>query len=139
MAAGDNSQIWRQSPYRGTVSVFRRQVMSKNSYIPQKLDVPRLGDCLPFWRLNMSPIRGTFSQSGDSMEKCNILGIFRLSCAFYYEKAHVKTSWEDASPSRPKFNLLHQRNPPLRLVQRCGTDTGIVTRLKTWKNCLFSL
>ena len=72
------------------------------------------------------------------MKKCHILGIFRLSCAFYYEKAHVKTSWEDTSPSRPKFNPLHQRNLPLRLVQRYGTDPGIVTRLKTWKNCLFS-
>ena len=54
------------------------------------------------------------------------------------KKAHVKTSWEDNSSSRPKFNLLHQRNSPLRLVQRYGTDPGIVTRLKTWKNCLFS-
>ena len=45
----------------------------------------------------MSPIRGTFSPSGDSMKKCRILGIFRLSYAFYYEKAHVKTSWEDIS------------------------------------------
>ena len=79
----------------------------------------------------MSPIGRTFSLSGDSMHKFHILGIFRLSCAFYYEKAHVKTSWEDTSPSRPKFN-------PLRLVQRCGTDPGIVTKLKTWKNCLFS-
>ena len=34
----------------------------------------------------------------------------------------------DTSPSRPKFNLLHQRNSPLRL------DPGTVTRLKTWKN-----
>ena len=59
------------------------------------------------------------------MKKCHILGIFRLSCAFYYKKAHVKTSWKDTSPSRPKFNLLHQRNSPLRLVQRYGTDPGI--------------
>ena len=87
----------------------------------------------------MSPIRGTFSPSGDGMKKCHVLGIFRLSCAFYYEKARVKTSWEDTSPSRPKFNPLHQRNSPLRLVQRCGPEYGIVTRLKTWKNCLFSL
>ena len=64
----------------------------------------------------MSPIRGTFSPSGDSMVKYYILGIFRLSCTFYYEKAHVKTSWEDTSPSRPKFNPLHQRNSPLRLA-----------------------
>ena len=67
------------------------------------------------------------------MKISDILGIFRLSCAFYYKNAHVKTSWEDTSPSRPKFNPLHQRNSPLRLVQRCGTDPGIVTRLKTWK------
>ena len=113
--------------------------MLKNSYIPQKIDVSRTGECLPFWRLNMSPIWGTFFPSGDSMEKYYILGIFRLSCAFYYEKAHVKISWEDTSPSRPKFNPLHQRNSPLRLVQGCGTDPGIVYRLKTWKNCLFSL
>ena len=66
-AAGDNSQIWRQSPYRGTVSVFRRQVLLKYSYIPKKFKVPRLGECLPFWRQNMSPIRGTFSPSGDGM------------------------------------------------------------------------
>ena len=85
----------------------------------------------------MSPIRGMFSPLGDGMKKCHVLGIFRLSCAFYYEKAHVKTSWED-SRSRPKFNPLHQRNSPLRLVQRCRTDYGIVTRLKTWKNRLFS-
>ena len=39
-----------------------------------------------------------FSLSGDSMKNCHILGIFRLSCAFYYEKVHVKTSWEDTSP-----------------------------------------
>ena len=84
-----------------------------NSYIPKNLDVPLWGECLPFWRLKWSLIRGTFSPSGDSMKKCHILGIFRLSCAFYYKKAHVKTSWEDTSPSRPKFNLLHQRNSPL--------------------------
>ena len=64
LPAGDNSQIWRQSPYWGTVSVFRRQVMLKDSYIPKNVDVPRSGECLPFWRLNMSPIRGTFSPSG---------------------------------------------------------------------------
>ena len=45
--AGDNSEIWRQSPYRGTVSVFRRQDMLKNSYIPKKLEVPRFGGDSP--------------------------------------------------------------------------------------------
>ena len=43
--------------------------MLKDSYIPKNVDVPRMGECLPFWRLNMSPIRGTFSPSGDSMKK----------------------------------------------------------------------
>ena len=84
----------------------------------------------------MSTIRGTFSPSGDSMKKCHILDIFRLSCAFYYEKAHLKTSWEDISPLRPKINPLHQRNSPLRLVQRCEADPGIATRLKCLRNCL---
>ena len=111
--------------------------MLKNCYIA-KQRCPSIGGMSPDLETNLSPILGTFSLSGDSMKKCHILGIFRLSCAFYYEKAHVKTSWEDTSPSRPKFNPLHQRNSPLRLVQRYGTDPGIVTRLKTWKNCLFS-
>ena len=66
----------------------------------------------------MSPILETnmslISPSGDSIKKCHILSIFRLSCAFYYEKAHVKTGWDDTSPSRPKFNPLHRENSPLR-------------------------
>ena len=61
----------------------------------------------------MSPIQGTSSPSEDSMKKCHILGIFRLSCAFYYEKAHVKTSCEDSNPSRPKFN------PLCKEIHRC--------------------
>ena len=51
------------------------------------------------------------SNSGDTIpigrqyEKNNI---------FYYKKAYVKTSWDDTSPSRPKFDPLHQENSPLR-------------------------
>ena len=108
--------------------------MLKNCYIAKKIRCPSIGGMSPVLETNLSPIPGTFSLLGDCMKKCHILGILRLSCAFYYEKAHVKTSWE----ARPKFNPLHQRNSLLRLVQRYGTDPGIVTRLKTWKNGLFS-
>ena len=50
----------------------------------------------------MSPIRGTLP-IWRQYEKWHILGILRLSCALYYEKAHVKTDWEDPSQTRPKF------------------------------------
>ena len=113
--------------------------MLKNSYIPPKMRCPSIGRMSPVLKTKHVSDSGDILPIGRQYGKNYILGIFRLSCAFYYEKAHVKTSWEDTSPSRPKFNPLHQRNSPLRLVQRCGTDPGIVYRLKTWKNCLFSL
>ena len=118
LPAGDNSQIWRQSQSRGTVSVFRRQVMLKKIATFQKIRCPSIGRMSPVLETKHVSDSGDILPIGRQYEKCHILGIFRLSCAFYYEKAHVKTSWEDTSPSRPKFNPLHQRNSPLRLVQR---------------------
>ena len=87
--------------------------MLQNSYVPQKIRCPSIGRMSLVLETKYVSIWETFSPSGDGMKKCHILGMFRLSCAFYYENAHVKTSWEDTSPSRPKFNPLHQRNSPL--------------------------
>ena len=109
---GDNLHI-------GGLSLFSETSNVKNSCIPKNqvsLDqgnVSRFGDKhLRFG--GHSPHQVGSSPSGGSMKKCHIFGIFRLSCAFYYEKVHVKTSWDDTSPSRPKFNPLHQENSPLQ-------------------------
>ena len=74
--------------------------MLKIAASPQKIKCPSIR--------GMSPVLETI------MKKCHTLGIFRLSCAFYYEKRKLnKTCWDNTSPSRSKFNPLHQENLPL--------------------------
>ena len=85
----------------------------------------------PDLETNMSPIRGAFSPSGDNI-KIKFLAFSDCSAHFTSKRHMLKQVGKT-----PVFNPLHQRNSLLRLVQRCGTDPGIV-RLKTWKKCLFS-
>ena len=81
--------------------------------------VSDLGDILPIAKQ---------SPSGDRMNKCHILGILQTVLSIYYKKRMLipvgRTPVLQESVASRKFNVV--------------ISAGVVPRLKTWKNCLFS-
>ena len=84
--------------------------------------------CFLFWR-KMSPIRRQY-------EKCHISADPISDCP-----VHFTTKKHTLKPIHLDLNLiLHQKNSPLRLLQRWGTAHSIVSSIgfKFGKNCLLS-
>ena len=91
-AAGNNSQIRTQSPYQETVSIFRRQNMFKNSYIPPKIDVPRSGECLPFWRQTNPSLLWLPTHKGSNSRQSKIIEGYLMSEQSRIRDKHVSDS-----------------------------------------------
>ena len=115
------SRKWRKKISNGESDGERKiypsanpgQVMFKIATSKKKLDVPRSRECLPFWRLNMSLIRGTFSPSGDSMKKCHILGISDCLAHFTTKKRMLKQVGK--TPVHQDLNLIRC----IKEIHRC--------------------
>ena len=115
-SAGDNSQKWRQSPYRKTASISIIQVMMKSLYILLLTNVSRSGDCLRIIWLQCLFFGGQSPNRGQSIS----LLFFGLSCAFYFKNAHLSTHFRVTGVDMTNFNPLHQRNLPLLFLSNFG-------------------
>ena len=93
--------------------------MLKNSYSTKQLDVPRSGECLPFWRLNRSWIRGTFSPSGDSMK--NVIFETFSDCLAHFTTKKRMLKQVGKTPVQQDLNLICC----IKEIHRCDKYRGL--------------